>query len=391
MSQRHPDLDIDLYTDAAIADPYPIYRAIRDCGPAVWLSAHDAWAIARFSDVRAALRADAALVSGRGVAVNELVNSNASRVTLTTDGDVHRRLRKALMTPMMPSTLKEVEAEIQQLADELVTGLVTRESFDAIVDFAQYLPLSVVARLVGLPDTGRQRMLEWAGAMFDALGVMNERGQRALPLVFQLAEYVSGLERSQLLPGGWAARLYDAVDEGRIEPGDVSGMLIDYVAPSLDTTILGTGHLLFQLGRHPEQWDLIRNDPALIPRAIHEALRLESPVRAFARLAVEDYSVDGTVIPAGDRVLVMYAAANRDERRYPDPDRFDVTRDAKDHLGFGHGVHRCAGSYLAELEMQALLRAMVARVRRIDVGEPTVALNNVLRGYRAFRASFFST
>ena len=132
----------------------------------------------------------------------------------------------------------------------------------------------------------------------------------------------------------------------------------------------------------------MRNDPALIPRAIDETLRLESPVRAFTRVAVEDYEVDGTVIPAGDRVLVMYAAANRDERRYPDPDRFDVTRDAKDHVGFGHGVHRCAGSYLAELEMESLLRAMAARARRIEVGEPAIALNNVLRGYGAFRASF---
>jgi cytochrome P450 len=388
MSQRHPQFDVDLYTDAAIVDPYPIYRAIRDLGPAVWLTAHDAWAIARYSDVRAALRADQVLVSGHGVAMNELVNSNASRVTLTSDGDEHRRLRKTLMAPMMPSALKEVAAEIQQLADELVAGLIGRESFDGIVDFAQHLPLSVVARLVGLPDAGRQRMLEWAGAMFDALGVMNERGQRALPSVFDLAGYVAGLERSQLRPEGWAARLYAAVDDGRIEAHDVTGMLIDYVAPSLDTTILGTGHLLFQLGSHPDQWDLVRNDHALIPRAIHEALRLESPVRAFSRLAIEDHEVDGTVIPAGDRVLILYAAGNRDERRYPDPDRFDVTRDAKDHLGFGHGVHRCAGGYLAELEMQALLRAMAARVGRIEIGEPTVALNNVLRGYRGFRASF---
>jgi len=288
----------------------------------------------------------------------------------------------------MPSTLKEVEAQIQQLADELVTQLLTRESFDGIVDFAQHLPLSVVSRLIGLPEAGRQRMLEWAAAMFDALGVMNERGQRALPIVYDLAAYVSGLERSQLHPDGWAARLFAAVDEGRIEPGDVVGMLIDYVAPSLDTTILGSGHLLFALGSHSDQWDLVRNDPALIPRAIQEALRLESPVRAFTRVAVEDYPVDGTVIPAGDRVLIMYAAANRDERRYPEPDRFDVTRDAKDHLGFGHGVHRCAGSYLAELEMEALLRAMAARVRRIEVGEPTIALNNVLRGYGTFHASF---
>jgi hypothetical protein len=111
-------------------------------------------------------------------------------------------------------------------------------------------------------------------------------------------------------------------------------------------------------------------------------------VRAFTRLAVEDYDADRTTIPAGDRVLVIFASANRDERRYADPDRFDISRDARDHLGFGHGVHRCAGGYLAELEMQSLLRAMVARVRHIEVGEPTVALSNVLRGYRSFRASF---
>lgn len=339
--------------------------------------------------MRAALRADDVLVSGRGVALNELVNSNVSRVTLTSDGDVHRRLRRALMKPMMPSALKDdVQPLIHQLADELVTRLLERESFDGIADFAQHLPLSVVSRLVGLPEAGRQRMLEWAAATFDALGVMNERGQRSLPLVIELAAYVAGLERSQLQPDGWAARLFTAVDEGQIEPDDVAGMLIDYVAPSLDTTILATGHLLFQLGRHPDQWDLIRREPTLVPRAIHEALRLESPVRAFTRLAVADYDVGGTVIPAGDRVLVIYGAANRDERRYPEPDRFDVTRDAKDHLGFGHGVHRCAGSYLAELEMQSLLRAMTVRIQRIDVADPTVVFNNVLRGYSRFRVSF---
>jgi hypothetical protein len=163
----------------------------------------------------------------------------------------------------------------------------------------------------------------------------------------------------------------------------------------LSVTLREKGHhtaylLLFQLGRHPEQWDLVRNEPALVPRAIDEALRLESPVHAFTRVAVEHYEVDGTVIPAGERVLVMYAAANRDERRYPDPDRFDVTQDAKYHVGFGHDVHRCAGSYLAELEMPALLRAMAARVRRIEVGEPAVALNNVLRGYGSFGVSFLA-
>ncbi len=384
-----PAFAADLYTDAAIADPYPLYRAIRDLGPAVWLGAHDAWAIGRFDDVRAALRADAILVSGRGVAMNEVVNAQAGRVVLTSDGDVHRQLRAVLMKPMMPSALREVQAEVERLADDLIARLVAREAFDGIVDFAQHLPVAIVSHLVGLPEEGRQRMLEWARATFDALGAMNGRAEAALPLVFEMVSYAIGVERSTLRPGGWAARLFEAADAHAIEPTDVASMLIDYIAPSLDTTILGLGHLLFQLGRHPEQWDLVRADPELIPRAIDEALRLEPPVRAFSRLAVADYEVRGaTTIPAGDRVLVLFAAGNRDERRYPDPDRFDLTRDARDHLGFGHGVHRCAGSHVAQLEMQSLLRAMVRRVRRIEVSEPVPGTNNVLHGYRSFRASF---
>jgi cytochrome P450 len=133
---------------------------------------------------------------------------------------------------------------------------------------------------------------------------------------------------------------------------------------------------------------MIRADPELVPRAIDEALRLDAPVRAFSRFAVADYDVAGTTIPRGARVLILFASANRDERRFADPDRFDVHRDARDHLGFGHGVHRCAGSHVAQLEMQSLLRAMVARVATIEVGPPAVGLNNVLYGYRGFRAAF---
>jgi cytochrome P450 len=387
-AMTRPELDIDLYSDAAIADPYPIYRSIRDRGPAVWLRAHGAWAIGRFEDVRAALRADALLVSGHGVAMNAMMNVEGSRLTLTSDGDVHRQLRSVLMKPMMPSALRAVRDEIDALAEELVMRLLQRDSFDGIADFAQSLPVAIVSRLVGLPEAGRQRMLEWAKATFDALGPMNARGETAAPLLFEMMAYAVGVPRAALRPSGWAACLYAAVDDGTIEPTDVASMLIDYIAPSLDTTILGLGHLLFQLGRHPEQWAMIRDDGELIPRAIDEALRLDAPVRAFSRLAVADYDVDGTTISAGDRVLLLFASGNRDDRRYVDPDRFDVTRDARDHLGFGHGVHRCAGSHVAQLEMQSLLRAMAARVRSIEVGEPTLFLNNVLYGYRSFRAVF---
>ncbi len=385
-----PTFDTDLYTDAAIRDPYPLYRAIRDLGPAVWLAAHDAWAIGRFDDVRAALRADGVLVSGHGVAMNDVANVEGSRITLATDGDVHRQLRAVLMKPMMPSALRAVQGEVERLADALVTDLLAREDFDGIADFAQPLPVAIVSHLVGLPEDGRERMLDWAKATFDVLGPMNERGRVATPLVFEMLGYAMSVERATIDPAGWAAQLFSAADAGKIEPTDVASMLVDYIAPSLDTTILGLGHLLFQLGSHPEQWALIRADPELIPRAIEEALRLDAPVRAFSRFAVAEYDVAGTIIPARARVLVLFASGNRDERRFPDPDRFDVSRDARDHLGFGHGVHRCAGSHVAQLEMQSLLRAMVRRVARIEVGPAEVGMNNVLYGYRGFRAAFRS-
>jgi cytochrome P450 len=132
----------------------------------------------------------------------------------------------------------------------------------------------------------------------------------------------------------------------------------------------------------------VRENPALVPAAVNEALRLGSPVRGFSRLAVAPYEEGDVAIPEGDRVLILYGAANRDERRFDDPDRFDVTRDARDHLAFGTGVHRCAGGHLAQLELESLLRAVVARVRSIEVGEPRMLMSNLLHGHEAFSVTF---
>jgi cytochrome P450 len=388
MAPSRPELALDLYSDDAIRDPHPLYRAIREHAPAVWLPAHGVWAIGRFDDVRAALRAGSVLVSRRGVALNDLVNGQPAVTTLTSDGELHRRRRTVLMKPMLPSALAEVRAKVEALATRVVSELLARESFDGITDFARRLPVAVVSRLVGLPEAGRERMLDWARATFDVLGPLNERAQASIGPFLEMARYATELPRDVLVPGGWAERLFTAVDEGQLVAEDARGLLVDYIAPSLDTTILATGHLLHLLGTHPEEYEHVRAHPEAIPATVHEALRLGSPVRAFTRFAESDYETRGISIPKGDRVLVLYGSANRDERRYRHPDRFDVSRDARDHLAFGHGVHRCAGGYLAQLEMESLLRALVGRVRGIEVGEPSPLMSNVLHGYASFRAAF---
>ena len=383
-----PCLDIDLFSDEATANPYPAYRAIRDAGPMVWLSRYDVWAIARFDDVRAALRADSALVSGKGVALNDTLNDLSMTNSLISDGDEHRRLRSAVIKPMMPRALEEVRKEVQTRADQLIDDLLLRDTFDGMGDFSQHLPVEIVSFLVGLPEEGREQMLHWAAAVFNALGPMNERGQAALPIWKQAVKYVSELDRADLFADGWGAALYRLADRGDITLDEASILVFDYVAPSLDTTIFGTGHMLYQLGRNPQEFDKIKADRSLVPGAVNEALRIGSPVKAFTRLADTEYRSGDVLIPAGDRAVILYGAANHDERKYPESGAFKVERNPKDHVAYGYGVHRCAGAHLAQLEMECLLDAMARKVHRIEVEEPTPFPNNMLSGFAAFEAHF---
>ena len=346
------------------------------------------WAISRFEDVRAALRADSTLLSGKGVAMNDALNNTGNTNSLVSDGDEHRRLRTPLMKPMMPSALRDIRQRVQELSDELIDRLLARDGFDGMSDFCHYLPVSLISVLIGLPEGGRKRMLDWAGAAFNALGPMNERARAGLPGVMEAARYVAHLDRSDLPPEGWAAGLYRAADEGQLGLDEARKLVFDYVIPSLDTTILGAGHMLYQLGRNPEQFDKVKNDRSLVPAAVHEALRIGTPVRAFTRLADTDYEAGEVFVPAGDRVVILYGAANHDERHYPDPAAFDIERDARDHVTFGHGVHRCAGAHLAELEMQCLLDAMARKVTTIDVADPTPFPSNMLSGFSSLPARF---
>lgn len=376
-----PIYDVDLYSDEVLRDPYPHYKALRELGAVVWLPRNGLHAVARFEDVRAALRNPAVFSSAQGVAANDHVNTISRGTTLASDAPLHDRLRAIIAAPLLPRALEEIAPQIRTEARRLVDELVDRGQFDAVSDLAQHLPLTIVSKLVGLEDHGRSSMLRWAAATFNVLGSMNARACTALKDVQEMRAYLGGDEiRSRLRPGSWGDRIFAAADRGEVEPERCPVLMRDYLGPSLDTTIFATANLVLLFGRHPAQWDLVRNDPPLIPNAINEALRLESPVRGFTRHLAADATIGGLTIPRESRLLLLYASANRDERKWQDPERFDVKRRANDHLGFGNGTHMCAGLHLARLEMTALLEVLVERVAGFEIGEPVLALNNVLRG-----------
>jgi cytochrome P450 len=302
--------------------------------------------------------------------------------TIASDPPFHDMMRNAMMAPLRPGELEAVRARIEREAEALIDALAARGRFDAMADLATHLPLTIVTDLVGLPADGRENMLRWAAGGFDIFGVQNERGRRGVETVREMREYIlTKAIPGRLKPGSWTARIYELAERGDV-PREVCPLLVrDYIGPSLDTTIAATGELIFQLGRNPEQYELLRRDPSLVPNASNEAVRLGSPIRSLTRTVTEDCELGGVRLPAGSRVMLVYASANRDERRFENPDHFDVRRAGADHLGFGNGIHMCAGMRLARLEMDSLLQALIRRVERIEVGEPAIALNNTIRSF----------
>ena len=374
-----PSYPHDLFTEANIIEPYEHYRTLRRLGPLVWLEAQQIYALPRYAEVRAALADPQTFCSGRGVGMNDLVNEMGKGTTLFSDGEHHNRRRAVLSRRLSPRALRPMRESIQHAADELVERLVAQGSFDAVADLAQALPLTVVPDLVGWPIDARDHLLEWAAASFDLLGPMNQRATDAMPHFQALIEFASRtIAEGNLLPDGAAAEILNEVAHGGLAREQAVPLIIDYMTPSLDTTISAIGSAILLFGRHPEQWDLLREDPKRIPNAFNEVVRMESPIRGFTRSLTAPTTVGGYQLKEGTRVLLLFASANRDEQQWDRPDQFDITRDAGPHVGFGYGIHACAGQNLARLEAQAVLRALVSRVERFELGTAVRGLNNII-------------
>jgi cytochrome P450/ferredoxin-NADP reductase len=384
-----PSYDVDFYSDEFIREPWPHYAAMRELGPLVWLPRHGNYALTRYQEVADCLRDPETFCSGRGVAADKTACDLMQGNSIASDGERHSAIRTAMAAPLLPGALEEVRPLIEGLAEDLIDRLIERREFDVMTDLASHLPLTVVRDLVGLPDFGKENMLRWGGAAFDLLGVQNPRGQQALRIFLEQREFIGKhAKRSDLKQGSWTRRIHELVDDGALSADLAPFCIRDYINPSLDTTISATGQLIWQLSKNPDEWNNLRRRPDLLTNAVNEAVRLGAPIRSFSRHATRDIQIGDHTVERGARVMVLYASANRDEREFDEPDAFRVTRNPKRHLGFGSGIHMCVGMHLAQLEMVALLKAMLPRVERIHTGEPTVALNNTIYAFESLPARF---
>lgn len=378
-----PAYEPDLYSTRAIVDPHPHYARLRGLGPVVWLTKQRVYALPCYAQCKAVLRDDTTFVSGEGVGLNRIFNRLSRGTTLNSDGDEHDRRRKLVAHRLLPRALRTMSDVVTQQAEQLVDAAVRRQTVDGVENLATALPLSVVPDLVGWPADRRQYLLRWGAATFDALGPLNRYALKSVPATLQLLRFSKDVvRRRSVIDGSMGHDILVAADAGKLAHRECSALMIDYLVPSLDTTISGIANALALFAMYPDQWELLRADPSLLPNAINEVLRYESPLRAFTRKLLQPTEIADIGIPAGSRVLVLYASANRDEQEWTDPDVFDIRRNATRHLGFGHGTHACAGQGLARLEMQAMLTALMRQVSRIELAaEPRWALNNIIRCY----------
>ena len=375
-----PVYEADLFAPAALRAPFGHYRALRDLGPLARLADPDVYVLSRFDQVRDALRAPDVLVSGRGVEFSDVFNMPRAPNVIQSDGELHQRLRAEVVRPLSLGQLRQHRAFLKQMIADRVAALVDRGPFDAMAEIARVLPLQAISVLVGLPEEGRAAMLDWAAATFNAIGPLREEFASDYALLARVQAYLASQNGDTVRQGSWAHALFAAADAGRLSEAEARGAMSAYVLPSLDTTILAKGHLL---AGAPDQWRLLRENPALIPNAVIESVRHSAVIRWFSRVAHVDYCVDGHVVPEGARVMLIYASANRDERRFEQPDAFDVRCDAGAHLSWGTGRHMCAGLHLVRIEMEVMLEALAERCGTIEAGELEMGANRGLYGFNS--------
>lgn len=376
-----PTLAVDLWSDEILVDPYPTYAHLRAIGPVLYDPVHDAYVLPRYDEVRAVLQDWETFSSAQGVGLNERANKMAGRGILTTDPPLHDTRRKVLNAQLVPREVARHLDVIVSTANEIVDALAARGSFDAVHDLAQRYSVKVVADLCGLPEDGREHLIRRASAAFDTFGPDNARCRAAWDGFFELFDYATNFATpDRLTPGGWGTQIYEAGERGDIEPEACPGLMLAYVWAGMDTTVNAIASAVSLFADHPDQWALLRSDRSLLGSATNEVLRIQPPVQRFTRAATREVEIGGVVLPAGARIAVLFGSANRDERRFPDPDRFDITRNPTDHLAFGRGVHRCVGSGLAQEEIKAVLGRLADRVEHFEVTDRVWRRNNALHG-----------
>lgn len=374
----------DPYDYAFQEDPYPTYRRCRDEDPLHHNPDLDLWALTRYADVQHAIRTEGVYSNAMGVSIEKSAwGPDAHRVTsfLGMDPPRQQRLRSLVSKGFTPRRVTELAPQIQRLTDHYLGQCLEMaqdgQGFDWIGDFAGRLPMDVISEMMGVPESDRVEVRRLADLVVHREAGVRDVPQAGMEAALSLVVYYADMveQRKKRPTEDLTSSLLAAeIDGDKLTDEEIIGFLFLMVVAGNETTTKLLGHALFHLSRHPDQFDRVFKDPAqpddLVVPWIEETLRFDTSSQMVARHLLQDVELHGKVAPAGSKLLLVLGSANRDERVFSDPDRYDIFRD-KDEvaqlLSFGGGRHFCLGANLARLEAQIALRELVRRVGMVDV------------------------
>jgi len=283
---------------------------------------------------------------------------------------------------LAPRSLGYPQEVFDRKAAELADALAARGSFDAVPDLAEIFPTKVFPDAFGITEDGRDQLLAYGAIVFNGQGPRNHLFEASMEGAGEVIAWITEqCSRSSLRPDGLGALIYAGVDAGEVTEDEAALLVRSFLSAGLDTTVSALALGVLDFARYPDQWQALREDPSLTRNAFEEVVRIEAPVTNFFRTTTEPVELAGTRLPANAKVMVSFAGANRDPRRWDQPDRFDIRRKTAGHMGYGTGVHNCVGQVIARMEGEAVLGALAGRVRSWRLaGEPRPRLNNSLRG-----------
>jgi hypothetical protein len=380
----------DPYSHELHKDPYSVYKTLRDQHPLYRIEGRNCWVLSRFADVVDAALNWQGLISGKGVLLdrNDLTSDTGGLPMLVMlDPPRHTTLRQIVSRAFTPRRVAEMESRIRQTAIELLESVRARGGDGEFVrDVAGPLPSTVIADMMGVPKTDQDDFREWSDSVLRGDPSVPESTEASLMAVAHLFEYFQAAveDRRQNPKDDLVTALVHAeLDEGEeLGPDELLWFCILLLVAGNETTTNLLSNGMVTLARHPDQRASLAMDPALIPNAIEEIVRYESPVQVLARTVAEEVELHGTRLQPGDKVLLLWGSANRDDREFDDPDTFDIRRKIVRHAAFGHGIHFCLGASLARLEGRVVFQELLRQFPSYELaGEPELLHSGIIRGF----------
>ena len=400
---RPRDIGFDPTDPGFIADPYPVYWQLREQHPVLWNDETGQWLISRHRDVDRLLR-DRRL--GRTY-LHQASHAEMGRLEppawhapfhelndagmLDREPPDHSRLRRLVLKAFTPRTVEAMRGRIQAIVDGLIDDFGGAGEVELIGDYIEPLPVTVIAELLGVPEADRHLLRPWSAdiCLMYELNPPEASARKAVQASLEFSAYLRDLfaERRARPGSDLISGLAAVVDDGdQLTEEELIGTCVLLLNAGHEASVNGAGNGWWTLFRHPDRLAALRADPALLPSAIEELLRFDTPLSMFERWVLEPIEVDGVAIPRGGEVALLFGSANRDPAVFPNADELDLSRDPNPYLSFGAGIHYCLGAPLAKLELGIAFETLMRRVPRLELIEPPRWKRTfVLRGLEALR------